>query len=59
MKTKRCRRLFLHKELVLMHLGDLSVTFACTLELEGDFGFRPRTYLREGYCNFSRWYKKL
>ena len=46
-----------HKELVAMQPGDVPVTYADTLPLEKDFGFKPDTSLREGLRNFARWYK--
>ena len=46
-----------HKELVLMQLGDVSVTYADTSALERDFGFKPSTPLREGLRKFAGWYK--
>lgn len=47
-----------HKELVPMQPGDVPVTYADTSALERDFGFRPTTPLREGLCNFAKWYNK-
>lgn len=46
-----------HKELVPMQPGDVPVTYADTLPLERDFGFRPSTPLREGLRKFAQWYK--
>lgn len=46
-----------HKELVAMQPGDVPITYADTSALEGDFGFKPSTSLREGLRNFSKWYK--
>uniref|UniRef100_UPI000D65521C NAD-dependent epimerase/dehydratase family protein n=3 Tax=Bacteroides TaxID=816 RepID=UPI000D65521C len=37
-----------HKELVPMQPGDVPVTYADTIPLEQDFGFKPSTSLREG-----------
>lgn len=47
-----------HKELVPMQPGDVPVTFADTSALEEDFGFKPRTSLREGLKKFADWYAK-
>lgn len=47
-----------HKELVPMQPGDVPVTFADTLDLERDFGFKPSTPLREGLRQFAKWYKE-
>ena len=47
-----------HKELVPMQQGDVPVTYADTTPLEQDFGFKPRTSLREGLRNFAQWYAK-
>ena len=45
-----------HKKLVPMQPGDVSVTYADTSDLERDFGFKPRTTLREGLRKFAEWY---
>lgn len=47
----------LHKELVPMQPGDVSVTYADTSALERDFGFKPSTDLRTGLRRFAEWYK--
>ena len=46
-----------HKELVPMQPGDVTVTYADTAPLERDFGFCPRTPLREGLRKFAEWYR--
>lgn len=46
-----------HKELVPMQPGDVAITFADTTDLERDYGFKPRTSLREGLRAFAQWYK--
>lgn len=46
-----------HKKLVPMQPGDVPVTYADTCPLERDFGFKPRTGLREGLREFAEWYK--
>ena len=48
-----------HKRLVPMQPGDVPVTYADTTALERDFGFRPKTSLREGLRAFAEWYKKF
>lgn len=45
-----------HKKLVPMQPGDVPVTYADTLALETDFGFKPSTSLREGLRKFAEWY---
>lgn len=45
-----------HKRLVPMQAGDVSITYADVSELEKDFGFKPKTSLREGLRRFSEWY---
>lgn len=45
-----------HKELVPMQPGDVPITYADTTPLEEDFGFKPRTSLRNGIRAFSEWY---
>lgn len=46
-----------HKELVPMQPGDVPETYADTSALERDYGFTPRTTLREGLRSFVEWYK--
>ena len=48
-----------HKELVAMQPGDVPVTYADTMPLERDFGFKPSTSLREGLRKFAEWYKEF
>ena len=48
-----------HKELVPMQAGDVPVTYADTSALEMDYGFKPRTTLREGLRKFAEWYKEF
>ena len=48
-----------HKELVPMQSGDVPVTYADTLALERDFGFKPSTNLRDGLRRFAVWYKEF
>ncbi len=45
-----------HKELVPMQPGDVEITFADTEPLERDFGFRPKTPMKEGLRRFAQWY---
>lgn len=47
-----------HRKLVPMQPGDVPVTYADTSALERDFGFRPKTPLREGLRKFAVWYKE-
>ena len=46
-----------HKELVAMQPGDVPITYADTMPLETDFGFKPATSLRIGLKRFAQWYK--
>lgn len=48
-----------HKELIPMQAGDVPFTFADTDALEREFGFKPRTTLREGLRKFAEWYKEF
>lgn len=48
-----------HKELVPMQPGDVLITYADTTPLEEDFGFKPKTTLREGLKKFATWYKEF
>ncbi len=47
-----------HRELVPMQPGDVVATYADITPLERDFGFAPRTSLREGLRVFVKWYKE-
>ncbi len=46
-----------HKKLVPMQAGDVPITYAEVTELEKDFGFKPRTSLRDGLRRFAEWYR--
>ena len=46
-----------HSRLVPMQPGDVPVTFADSSALERDFGFIPKTGIREGLRRFAEWYK--
>ena len=48
-----------HKELVPMQPGDVEITYADTIPLEEEFGFKPNTPLREGLRKFVKWYKEF
>lgn len=45
------------KELLPMQPGDVYQTYADVSELEKDFGFRPKTSLREGLSQYAVWYR--
>jgi nucleoside-diphosphate-sugar epimerase len=45
-----------HKKLVPMQPGDVAVTYADVSDLERDFGFKPKTSLRQGLRKFAEWY---
>lgn len=47
-----------HRELVPMQPGDVPVTYADTVALEADTGFRPSTPLRTGLRRFAEWYRE-
>ena len=47
-----------HQQLVPMQPGDVPVTYADTSALESDFGYKPKTELREGIVRFVVWWKK-
>ena len=47
-----------HSRLVPMQPGDVPVTYADVTPLERDFGFKPKTSLREGLKKFAIWYKE-
>ena len=46
-----------HRELVPMQPGDVPETYADTSALERDFGFVPKTGLRDGLRKFVEWYR--
>ena len=48
-----------HSRLVPMQPGDVPVTYADVSALERDFGFRPKTPLRDGLRKFAQWYKEF
>lgn len=45
-----------HRELVGMQLGDVSITFADSSDMERDYGFRPQIGIREGLRKFTEWF---
>ena len=45
-----------HKKLVPMQKGDVPITYADTSDLERDFGYKPKTSLRDGLRKFAEWY---
>lgn len=47
-----------HQQLVPMQPGDVPVTYADTSALESDFGYKPKTELREGIGRFVEWWKE-
>ena len=47
-----------HKKLVPMQPGDVPETYADSEALERDYGFTPRTGIREGLRAFAEWYKE-
>ncbi len=49
----------MHRKLVPMQLGDVSITYADTSALESDFDFKPNTDLRSGLRKFAEWYKEF
>lgn len=48
-----------HKKLVPMQPGDVPTTFADSKDLEADYGFTPKTTIREGLRSFAEWYKDM
>lgn len=45
------------KEYLPMQAGDVYQTYADVSELEKNFGFKPKTTIREGLTNFINWYR--
>ena len=48
-----------HRELVGIQPGDVPVTYADSEALERDYGFTPKTGIREGLGKFAEWYKEF
>lgn len=46
----------IHKKLVPMQPGDVSITYADCTALERDYDFRPSIGIRDGLDRFARWY---
>ena len=46
------------KDLLPLQPGDVKDTYADVSELINDFGFKPKTSVKEGVKNFIDWYKK-
>ena len=46
-----------HRELVGMQPGDVPVTYADCSALQADYGFTPRTDIRQGLRAFAGWYR--
>ena len=46
------------KEFLPMQPGDVYQTFADIVDLEKDFGFKPKTTLQDGLKKFAKWYKE-
>lgn len=47
------------REFLPMQPGDVYQTFADVTDLEKDFGFKPKTSLKEGLGMFVKWYKEF
>lgn len=47
-----------HMEMLPMQPGDVPVTYADTIPLERDFGYKPLTDVRTGLRAFVEWYKE-
>ena len=39
-----------------MQPGDVAVTYADADALEADYGYRPKTEIRQGLRKFAQWY---
>ena len=46
------------KTFLPMQAGDIQHTFSDVSDLEKEFGYRPKTTLKEGLKQFAIWYKK-
>jgi UDP-glucuronate 4-epimerase len=54
---EECLGIEAKKNMLPMQPGDVKETFADIEDLARDFGFRPKTPLREGISRFVEWYK--
>jgi UDP-glucuronate 4-epimerase len=55
---EECLGIEAKKELLPMQPGDVPATYADIEDLSRDFGFRPKTPLKEGIARFVRWYRE-
>ena len=47
-----------HRELAPAQPGDVPITFADIKKLKDDYGFTPKTGIREGLRKFAEWYRE-
>jgi UDP-glucuronate 4-epimerase len=55
---EECLGIEAKKELLPMQPGDVPATYADIEDLSRDFGFRPKTPLKEGIARFVQWYRE-
>ncbi len=53
-----CLQIKAQKEFLPMQPGDVRITCADIKDIARDFGFRPRTTLRQGISSFIAWYRQ-
>ncbi|MFZ0928748.1 MAG: NAD-dependent epimerase [Syntrophobacteraceae bacterium] len=53
-----CLQMKAQKEFLPMQPGDVRMTYADIQDIARDFGFRPRTPLRQGISSFIAWYRQ-
>jgi UDP-glucuronate 4-epimerase len=53
-----CLQMQAQKQFLPMQPGDVQMTFADIQDIARDFGFHPRTPLREGISSFVAWYRQ-
>lgn len=54
---EECLGIEAKKDFVPMQPGDVPATYADIHDLTRDFGFRPRTSIKEGISQFVKWYR--
>lgn len=57
-EIEKCTERIAKKEYLSMQPGDVEKTWADVKSLKKDFGYNPKTEIKEGIQNFIKWYKR-
>ena len=57
-EIEKCTERIAKKEYLSMQPGDVEKTWADVTSLKKDFGYNPKTEIKEGIQNFIKWYKR-